>query len=94
MDGGVMDGREEEGMERHEPGSHEDRVHAFMRAMGRLRNVYGAANRRDPGEPERHGHNPEDVKEEHELEGIDVETDSEGHHYGVRRDSTQDSAGE
>ena len=77
-------------MERHGPGSHETRVYAFMRRMGRLRNVYGAANRRDMAEAERHGHNPEDVKEQRELDGIEVETDSEGHHYGVRRDITQE----
>ena len=81
-------------MERHEPGSHETRVHAFMRAMAHLRNVYGAANRRDPGEPERYGANPEDAKEQNELNGIDVETDSEGHHYGVRREPTQEPKAE
>jgi hypothetical protein len=56
-----------------------------MRAMGHLRNVYGPANRRTAQEPERQGHNPEDVKEERELAGIEVVTDSEGHRYGVRK---------
>lgn len=74
----------------HEPGQHETKAEAFMRAMGHLRGLYGPANRRIPTEPERHGRNPEDVKEEHELAGIDVETDSEGHHYGVRRTVADD----
>ncbi|BCT75042.1 hypothetical protein SCMU_08840 [Sinomonas cyclohexanicum] len=70
-----------------EPGRHESRPESFMRAMGHLRGLYGPANRRTSDEPERHGHNPEDVKEEQELAGIEVETDSEGHHYGVRKPS-------
>jgi hypothetical protein len=69
----------------HEPGTHETKSESFMRAMGHLRGLYGPANRRTASEPERHGHNPEDVKEERELSGIDIETDSEGHRYGVRR---------
>ncbi|MEN2743292.1 hypothetical protein [Sinomonas halotolerans] len=77
-------------MERHEPGKPETRVQAFMRAMSRLRGVYGPANRRDLSEPERYGSNPEDAKEADELAGIEVETDSEGHHYGVRKDGSGD----
>ncbi|GAB3269920.1 hypothetical protein GCM10027449_04460 [Sinomonas notoginsengisoli] len=68
-----------------EPGEHETKPESFMRAMGHLRALYGPANRRSMQEPERHGHNPEDIKEEKELSGIEIETDSEGHHYGVRR---------
>ena len=71
--------------DQHEPGRHETKAESFMRKMGHLRTLYGPADRRTAQEPERHGHNPEDVKEEHELAGIDIETDSEGHHYAVRR---------
>jgi hypothetical protein len=59
--------------------------------MGRLRSVYGPAAHRNLDEDEAHGHNPEDLKESHELDGIDVETDSEGHHYGVRRERSDDA---
>jgi hypothetical protein len=71
----------------HEPGTPETRVGAFMRVMGHLRDVYGPANRRVDEEELRHQPNPEDLKEQGELDGIDVETDSEGHRYGVRKDS-------
>ena len=71
---------------RHEPGAPHSALGHFMRTMGHLRSVYGPAAHRDPGEAEAHGHNPEDLKENQELEGIDVKTDSEGHHYGVRRE--------
>lgn len=70
-----------------EPGARETKPESFMRAMGHLRGLYGPANRRIATEPERHGHNPEDLKEARELDGIDIEIDSEGHRYGVRRTS-------
>jgi hypothetical protein len=84
-------GKEEEtvsessGEFRHEPGAPHSRLSHFMRTMGHLRSVYGPAAHRTLAEDEAHGRNPEDLKEFQELEGIDVETDSEGHHYGVRR---------
>lgn len=71
--------------DQHEPGQHETKAESFMRTMGHLRGLYGPADHLSAEEAERHGHNPEDVKEEQELAGIDVETDSEGHHYGVRK---------
>ncbi|NUP74107.1 MAG: hypothetical protein HOQ07_05585 [Sinomonas sp.] len=74
------------GDSRQEPGAPHAALGHFMRTMGHLRSVYGPAARRDPAEAEAHGENPEDVKEAQELEGIDVHTDSEGHHYGVRRE--------
>ena len=70
----------------HEPGVPETRITTFMRVMGRLRDVYGPANRRIAQEELRHRPNPEDLRTQHEVDGIEVEVDSEGHHYGVRRD--------
>ncbi|MDQ4503150.1 hypothetical protein [Sinomonas sp. ASV322] len=69
-----------------EQGAPHTGVGRFMRTMGHLRSVYGPAAHRDPLEAEAHGHNPEDVKNSEELDGIDIQTDSEGHHYGVRRE--------
>ncbi|WP_415855600.1 hypothetical protein [Sinomonas sp. G460-2] len=88
-DGGREPIQPADGAPRHtgqEPGAPHSKVGHFMRTMGHLRSVYGPAAHRDPREAEAHGHNPEDVKEFEELEGIDVKTDSEGHHYGVRKE--------
>jgi hypothetical protein len=74
---------------RHEPGAPHSKLSHFMRTMGHLRSVYGPAAHRNLDEAEAHGRNPEDLKESKELEGIDVETDSEGHHYGVRRQRSE-----
>lgn len=68
-----------------EPGAPHSKLGHFMRTMGHLRSIYGPAAHRDLAEEEAHGHNPEDIKETEELKGIDVRTDSLGHHYGVRR---------
>ena len=68
-----------------EPGAPHSRLGHFMRTMGHLRSIYGPAAHRDLSEEAPPSHNPEDIKESRELEGIDVQTDSEGHHYGVRR---------
>ncbi|WP_138444564.1 hypothetical protein [Sinomonas susongensis] len=77
---------------RHEPGAPHSRLGHFMRTMGHLRSVYGPAAHRDLREDTSHGHNPEDLKESRELDGIDVQTDSEGHRYGVRKPPEGDQA--
>lgn len=79
---------------RQEPGAPHSKLGHFMRTMGHLRSVYGPAAHRDPLEAEAHGQNPEDVKEIQELEGIDVKTDSEGRHYGVRKEPPEEAPGE
>ncbi|WP_334170593.1 hypothetical protein [Sinomonas sp.] len=75
---------------RQEPGARHSRLGHFMRTMGHLRSIYGPAAHRDLDEEAAYGHNPEDLKESHELDGIEVQTDSEGHRYGVRKPSDGD----
>lgn len=70
---------------RQEPGAPHSRLGHFMRTMGHLRSIYGPAAHRDLSEEATHGHNPEDIKESDELAGIDVQMDSEGHRYAVRK---------
>ncbi|MEA5454151.1 hypothetical protein SPF06_05375 [Sinomonas sp. JGH33] len=82
------------GEPRGEQGTPHTKVGRFMRTMGHLRSVYGPADHRDLRESQPDTHNPEDVKESHELDGIDVQTDSQGHHYGVRREPGESQGSE
>ncbi|MBT1003447.1 hypothetical protein KIH31_12615 [Paenarthrobacter sp. DKR-5] len=56
-----------------------------MHATDRLRAVFGPADRADPRVPVTHRHDDFEEASEEELATFEVETDSEGHHYGVRK---------
>ncbi|WP_426227009.1 hypothetical protein [Pseudarthrobacter sp. DSP2-3-2b1] len=58
----------------------------FMNVTERLRFVFGPATRLDTEAPVVHKHDEFEQASEEELSHFVVETDSEGHHYAVRRE--------
>lgn len=58
----------------------------FMNVTERLRFVFGPAARLDSDAPVVHKHDEFEQASEEELSHFVVETDSEGHHYAVRRE--------
>lgn len=58
----------------------------FMNLTDRLRFVFGPATRLDPDEPVVHKHDAFEQASDEELSHFEVETDSHGHHYAVRRE--------
>lgn len=58
----------------------------FMNVTERLRFVFGPATRLDADAPVVHKHDEFEQASEEELSHFVVETDSEGHHYAVRRE--------
>lgn len=57
----------------------------LMSATEKLRLLFGPADRSDPNAPIVHKHDAFEKESERELSDIEVETDSEGHHYAVRK---------
>lgn len=57
----------------------------FMNATDHLRAVFGPADREDVSAPVVHRHDDFEHASEEDLAQFEVETDSEGHHYGVRK---------
>ena len=58
----------------------------FMNVTERLRFVFGPATRLDTDAPVVHKHDEFEQASEEELSHFVVETDSEGHHYAIRRE--------
>ena len=58
----------------------------FMNVTDRLRFVFGPATRLDSDAPVVHKHDAFEQASDDDLSHFEVETDSEGHHYAVRRD--------
>lgn len=58
----------------------------FMDLTDRLRFVFGPASRLDTDAPVVHKHDAFEQASDEELSHFEVETDSEGHHYAVRRE--------
>lgn len=58
----------------------------FMNITDKLRFVFGPATRLDTDSPVVHKHDEFEQASEEELSHFLVESDSEGHHYAVRRD--------
>ena len=58
----------------------------FMNATDRLRFVFGPATRLDSDAPVVHKHDEFEQASDEDLAHFVVETDSEGHHYAVRRE--------
>ena len=57
----------------------------FMDMTDRLRFIFGPATRGDPTAPVVHLHDEYEHASEDDLAQFEVETDSEGHHYAVRK---------
>lgn len=51
----------------------------------KLRFLFGPANRGDTAAPVVHRHDDFEHASENDLSTFEVETDSQGHHYAVRR---------
>ena len=58
----------------------------FMNTTDRLRFFFGPATRLDTDTPVVHKHDDFEQASEEDLSHFVVETDSEGHHYAVRRE--------
>jgi hypothetical protein len=58
----------------------------FMNVTDRLRFVFGPATRLDADAPVVHKHDQYEQASDEDLSHFVVETDSDGHHYAVRRD--------
>lgn len=58
----------------------------FVNVTDRLRFVFGPATRLDPDSPVVHKHDEFEQASEEDLSRFVVETDSEGHHYAMRRE--------
>jgi hypothetical protein len=60
-------------------------VKAFMDKTDKLKVLFGPANRGDTAAPVVHHHDDFEHASEDDLAGFEVETDSHGHHYAVRK---------
>ncbi len=69
----------------HDPAAHKRLVDKFMNATDHLQQVFGPADHIGEGTPVIHRHDDFEHASEDDLAQFDVETDSEGHHYGVRK---------
>ncbi|MDQ0635548.1 hypothetical protein QFZ40_003457 [Arthrobacter pascens] len=58
----------------------------FMNLTERLRFIFGPAARLDTDSPVVHKHDAFEQASDEELSHFEVETDSHGHHYAVRRE--------
>lgn len=60
---------------------------SFMRVTDRLRFWFGPATRGDIDAPVVHKHDDFETASEEDLGHFVVETDDQGHHYGIRKES-------
>ena len=56
-----------------------------MDKTDKLRLLFGPANRGDTAAPVVHRHDDFEHASEDDLSGFEVETDTQGHHYAVRK---------
>lgn len=61
-------------------------MNGFINVTERLRFFFGPATRGDFDSPVVHKHDEFERASEEELSHFEVETDSHGHHYAVRKD--------
>jgi hypothetical protein len=59
----------------------------FMKVTERLQALFGPATQGDAKAPVVHKHDVFESASQEDLEHFVVETDSEGHHYGVRKEA-------
>jgi hypothetical protein len=67
-------------------------VDGFMSLTDRLRFFFGPATRLDSSSPVVHKHDEFEQASEEELTHFMVESDSDGHHYAVRREDLEKEA--
>jgi hypothetical protein len=67
------------------------RLERFMHATEHLQGVFGPADRGDVDGPVVHRHDEFEQASDEDLAQFEVETDSTGHHYGVRKPHTTSS---
>lgn len=67
---------------------HKRFLYRFMNATDHLQRVFGPADHADTQAPVVHRHDDFEHASEEDLAQFEVETDSEGHHYGVRKPHT------
>lgn len=63
-------------------------LNGFINVTDRLRFFFGPAARGDFDSPVVHRHDEFEQASEEDLAQFEVVTDSEGHHYAVRKDGT------
>lgn len=61
----------------------------FMNTTEKLRFFFGPATRGDTDLPVIHKHDDFEQASEQDLAHFEVETDSDGHHYAVRKDDAK-----
>jgi hypothetical protein len=61
-------------------------IQRFLSQTDKLRFFFGPATRGDPTAPVVHKHDDFESASEEDLANFEVETDSEGHHYAVRKE--------
>ncbi|MFJ3958770.1 hypothetical protein [Arthrobacter sp. NPDC090010] len=61
------------------------RTDKFMHLTEKAKKLFGPANRSDADTPVVHKHDAFEEASEEELRTFEIETDSLGHHYAVRR---------
>ncbi|WP_026819057.1 hypothetical protein [Arthrobacter castelli] len=64
---------------------HRSFIDIWMRSTGKLARLFGEADRGDPKAPIVHKHDAYENESDRELRDIEIETDTEGHHYAVRK---------
>ncbi|HET7414794.1 MAG TPA: hypothetical protein VFI97_03760 [Arthrobacter sp.] len=64
---------------------HRSFIDRWMRATDKLQAIFGSADRSDPNAPVVHKHDAYEDESDRELRDIEIETDTEGHHYAVRK---------
>lgn len=57
----------------------------LMRQTDKLRSLFGPADVSDPKTPVVHKHDAYENESDREVRDFDIETDSHGHHYAVRK---------
>lgn len=60
-------------------------IDIWMRATDKLQVLFGGADRSDPSAPVVHKHDAYEDESDRELRDIEVETDTDGQHYAVRK---------
>jgi len=69
----------------HDAAGHRRLLDKFMNVTDHLQQVFGPADHIGEGTPVTHRHDDFENASEEDLAQFEVETDSEGHHYGVRK---------
>ncbi|GAB3523233.1 hypothetical protein [Arthrobacter monumenti] len=64
---------------------HRSFLDMLMRQTDKLQRLFGPADRDDPGSPVVHRHDSYEDASDKQLLDFDIESDTRGHHYAVRK---------